>query len=169
MTKRLILVSVIFVCTLGVHAQEQATLQSVEVVDQGIYKIQLRGDPLPMPSVGAGVIKPSFKPVLLASTNQIPPKIGITFGCRFIPRGKPDGAMIDLTIMVRHPAFTKPDGSKTSPLDVVPWPYKIGEIAGYTYTFDHDWEIVPGKWSIEVWHGGEKLSGVDFIVTPKPE
>lgn len=169
MKLRLIIVSIILVLGLAGRAQAQGAVQSVEIVDHGIYKIELTGEHVPVPSAGAGAVRPASKAVLVATTNQIPPKIGFTFGCHFVPRGEPDGAIVDLTILVRHPAFRKPDGSKTSPLDVVPWRYRIGEVAGYTYTFDHDWEVVPGKWSIEVWRGQEKLAGVDFVVTPKPE
>jgi len=166
---RLIIVYAILVLGLAGRAQAQGTVQSLEIVDHGIYKIELTGEHVLAPSAGAGAVQPASRAVLVATTNQIPPKIGITFGCHFIPHGEPDGAIVDLTILVRHPAFRKPDGSKTSPLDVVPWRYRIGEVAGYTYTFDHDWEAVPGKWSIEVWRGQEKLAAVDFVVTPKPE
>ena len=169
MKNRLIIIWVIFIWGLTVRTSGQATVQSVEVVDHGIYKIELTGDRVPVTSAGAGAVQPVSRAVLVATTNQIPAKIGITFGCHFVPRGQPDGAVVDLTILVRHPVFRKPDGSKTGPLDVVPWRYRIGEVAGYTYTFDHDWEAVPGKWSIEVWFSGEKLSGVDFAVTPKPD
>jgi hypothetical protein len=168
MNKQLTVFSAILFLALTVGAQEQATVQSVDIIDHGIYKIELTGDRVPVPSAGAGAVQPASRTVLIATTNQIPPQIGITFGCRFVAQGQPDGAIVDLDILVRHPAFRKPDGSVTSPLDVVPWPYRIGEVAGFTYTFDHDWEAVPGKWSIEVWRGGEKLSGVDFLVTPKP-
>src|SRR5689334_8682790 len=138
MKRRSIIVSAIVVWALAVRAQDQATVQSIEIIDHGTYKIELTGDRVPVPSAGAGAVQPASKAVLIATTNQIPPKIGITFGCHFVPRGKPDGAIVDLTILVRHPAFRKPDGSKTSPLDVIPWRYRIGEVAGYTYTFDHD-------------------------------
>jgi hypothetical protein len=148
-------------------AQEPAIVQSVEIVDYGIYRIELTGEHVPMPSAGATAVQPASRAVLIAKTNQIPSTLGTTFGIQFILAGKPVGAVADVVIIVEHPAFKKSDGKMTGTSDKVPWRYIIGEKGCYTYTFDHDWEAVPGKWSMEVWQGGNKLAGKDFVVNSR--
>jgi hypothetical protein len=39
------------------------------------------------------------------------------------------------------------------------------EIAGYQ--FGHDWEIVPGTWTIELWDGDRKLASQSFQVVKR--
>lgn len=146
-------------------AQEPAVVRSAEILDFGIYRIKLTGQHVPQSSTAAGEIHPVSNVVLVAKTNQVPATVGTTFGLMFIFNGTPSEATAEVDIVVDHPAFKKPDGDTTSTSDKVPWRYRLGERVGYTYTFDHDWEAVPGKWAIEVWQGGKKLVAKEFIVT----
>jgi hypothetical protein len=41
---------------------------------------------------------------------------------------------------------------------------KIGAVAYNGYTFDEDWELVPGTWIFEVWEGDRKLASQSFDV-----
>lgn len=145
-------------------AQGVTVIESAEIIDYGIYRIELTGQHVPMPSAGAGAVQPALRAVLVAQTNQISAILGTTFGLHFMLIGKPAGAAAKVDIIVEHPAFKKPDGKTTGTSDKVPWSYRIGEKVGYTYTFDHDWEAVPGTWKIEVWRDGKKLAGKDFLV-----
>jgi len=61
-----------------------------------------------------------------------------------------------------------PNGEITPTTDKVPWSYVIGQKQGYTYTFDNEWEAVPGKWSIQIWFRGKKLAERDFEVVANP-
>jgi len=158
---------ILLVCvlwTMSAMAQEPAVVRSVDVVDYGIYRIELTGQHVPMPSAGAGAIQPASRVVLIAKTNEIPATIGTTFGFQFILNGSPVGGVAAVDIIVEHPAFHKPDGEISKTTDRVPWRYRIGETVGYTYTFDHDWEAVTGVWKIQVWQGGKILAGKEFIV-----
>ena len=42
---------------------------------------------------------------------------------------------------------------------------KIGETVYLGYGFENAWEIVPGKWTFEVWYQGKKLATQSFAVT----
>jgi hypothetical protein len=148
-------------------AQEPTVVRSAEIVDFGIYRIELTGRHIPLSSTGAGEIHPVSVAVLVAKTNQIPATVGTTFGLTFILNGTPSEATADVDVVVEHPAFKKPDGTTTGTSDKVLWRYRIGQRVGYTYTFDHDWEAVPGKWVIEIWQGGKNLVVREFIVTSR--
>jgi hypothetical protein len=158
----IILASVLW--TMSAIAQEPVVVRSVDVVDYGIYRIELTGQNVPMPSAGAGAVQPASRVVLVAKTNEVPATIGTTFGFQFILKGTPVGGVAVVDIIVEHPAFKKPDGEITRTSDKVPWPYRIGETVGYTYTFDHDWEAVTGVWKIQVWQGGKIFASKEFIV-----
>ena len=165
LVKLLAIAAVNFAVTAAI-AQESVIVKSAEMVDYGIYKIELTGNHVAVPSAAAGAVQPAYQAVLVAETNQISATIGNCFGLQFILRGTPDGAWADVVIVVNHPAFKKPDGTVSGNSDRVPWHYRIGEKVGYTYTLDHDWEAVSGKWTIEIWRGKERLVGKEFLVTP---
>jgi len=47
--------------------------------------------------------------------------------------------------------------------------YELQSWIGQTYTsysFDEEWELIPGKWKFEVWHKGKKLCEQSFTVVP---
>jgi hypothetical protein len=136
-------------------AREPVTVQSAEVVDYGVYKIDITGEP-PTPGL-----------VLVSGSDQVPATLGTAFGFHFILKGKPVGAMADVDIVVEHPPFKNKPGGTGATLDRNPWRYKIGEKAGFVYSLDYEWEAVPGKWAIEVWQGGTRLAGRIFFLKPK--
>ena len=40
----------------------------------------------------------------------------------------------------------------------------IGQINYRGYVFEHDWELVPGTWTLELWDGNRKLASQTFDV-----
>jgi hypothetical protein len=145
-------------------AQTSPSVQSAEIVEYGIYRIKFTGEHIPLSSTSAGAIEPAAGVRLITATNHVPSAVGVTFGCLFVVKGEPIGAPVTLDIVVEHPPFQKAPGDKTSTQDKIPWPYVIGQKAGYTYTFDNDWEAVPGNWLIQVWYHGRKLAEQKFFV-----
>src|SRR6266478_1420083 len=69
MKSSLIITLASLVGTMLVVAQEQAIVQSADVLDYGIYRIELTGEHVPMPSAGAGAVQPASRVVLVAQTN----------------------------------------------------------------------------------------------------
>ncbi len=145
-------------------AQTSPSVQSAEIVEYGIYRIALTGEHVPLSSTSAGAVEPATGARLIVTTNRIPATVGTTFGCLFMVKGEPAGAPVILDIVVEHPPFQKAPGDKSGTRDTVPWPYVIGQKAGYTYTLDNDWEAVPGNWSIQVWYRKRKLAEQKFVV-----
>ena len=144
-----------------------ANVQSVEIVEYGIYQIVHTGEHIPLKLTAAGAIEPAAHVQLATTTNRVPAVVGTTFGCLFVLHGEPANARVTLDVVVEHPPFEKAPGQKTGTVDKIPWPYVIGRKAGYTYTFDNDWEAVPGTWSIQVWYHGRKFAEQKFVVEPK--
>jgi hypothetical protein len=135
-----------------------------QVLDSGIYRLEHSAGLVEQSTVSSEYLQPAQTAVLLSSTNVIPATVGTTFGFRFVLQGEPQDGPIDVEIVVRHPAFVKPDGTVTEDVDRVPWQYSLGKEVGYTYTFDREWEAAAGEWSFEIWHSGQKLAACDFSV-----
>lgn len=146
------------------NAQSSASVQSAEIVEYGIYRLERTGEHILLPSTAAGAVEPAARVSLITTTNRVQAIVGTTFGCRFVVNGEPTGASVRLDIIVEHPPFEKTPGQKTGTTDKVPYRYVIGQKGGYTYTFDNDWEAVPGDWSIQVWYRGRKLAEQKFVV-----
>jgi hypothetical protein len=90
---------------------------------------------------------PNF--ILVEDTATIPAGRGIHFGVRLLVVGQAASAIVPLKI-VRKFQHTVRIALGT------------GDVAGYG--FDHDFELVPGKWTWEVWSGERKLAEQSFDV-----
>ncbi len=104
--------------------------------------------------------------VLLEETEIVPLRKGVTFGVGFTINNCSDGNFsYDLTI--RHPKITKPNGEVsygyTGRRDLK---CKDGRTSAIrAYTFDEDYEMVPGEWAFVFSHSGSRLFEQSFQVS----
>ncbi|MEM1145988.1 MAG: DUF3859 domain-containing protein [Pseudomonadota bacterium] len=84
-------------------------------------------------------------------TDQIPAKLGVSFGVEYIIRGNPSHS-IDVVEVIIFPGtgLTNPETGKT--LKESPYPIKVykGEGNTFGYTFDEPWEIAKGEWIYQI-------------------
>lgn len=101
---------------------------------------------------------------LVKSTTTVPGRLGVRFGFRYRIIGTGDKVTLKRMIHVPEPGVHDPETGNTVLTSVVMADTRIGtmEIAGYQ--FGHDWEIVPGTWTIELWDGDRKLANQRFQV-----
>jgi hypothetical protein len=100
-------------------------------------------------------------------TRTVPAKLGVRFGFGFVVAGSPTGAKVTLRKVTRFPPPGLRSPAAKEPLKVseVSLTRTIGREAGYVdYGFDDPWELVPGTWTIELWHGDRKLATQSFTV-----
>ncbi len=118
--------------------------------------------------------KPAIDPLavtLIRSTDRIEACLGTEFGFRVDVSGLVPGSTATLDKVVTTPPIQKPDGKVLHgyTLDfpaVVP---ESGVLIAYEgYGFDHDYELVPGSWTIEIWMSGKKLASRTFTVVSCP-
>lgn len=100
---------------------------------------------------------------LLDVTAQIPAKQGTRFGIRYIVTGPADGTVIPITVKFFNPLhqYNKSDGL------VEEW---ITEKAVGVMTFDgflleKKTELIPGTWTVELYHNNEKIDEKEFLLT----
>ena len=111
------------------------------------------------------------QPILAVATNQIPAKIGTTFGFIYEVSNLPvkNGEEVELVKTVKTPAIKKPDGTTS-----IKSQYKIKRpvldgraIDYYGFGFDYDYELAPGVWEFEISYEGKILCTQTFTVAQK--
>lgn len=117
------------------------------------------------PETAAGKVHMVQKlPTLIATTDRVPRKKGTTFGYQFTVEGKPNKSPLDVTIVVEHPPFRKPGATETSTRDGWNQTVGVGVTSYAGWTFDEEWEMVTGTWTIRVFYGPRMLTEKAFTV-----
>lgn len=159
-----------FALILTLTYQVIASTEGIEskVTHFGLYRIASQEEIIETPETSSGVTHIyAGRPVFINSTNVIPARIGLHFGFEYEISNLPgqDG-QIDVTVIVKHPPMTKPDGtiSKgfTTKQAVNLNNGKVNPVFGYG--FDHDYELVTGDWTFEVLYEGKLVCSQKFIV-----
>ncbi len=117
-----------------------------------------------------GVVKPGEgKPVFESRTARIPLRKGLRFGfCAEITGLGDEGGKYALSETVRHPVTTGPNGIEENGWNV---PRMVKVENGRArwcggHLFEHEWELVPGKWRFEVADGDNVLVVQEFDAVP---
>ncbi|MGO8926027.1 MAG: DUF3859 domain-containing protein [Limisphaerales bacterium] len=152
------------VCTLPLSAvcQQAVNVVGAKVTEVGIYQAQIA-----TAETNAAGVKlqglDEFK--VLRSTTNVPARVGTRFGFRYEIIGTPTNAPIILTMVGKHPPIKNSKTGKLETRDT----YRLRSWIGKTYTstsLDEESDLVPGKWTFEVWHEGKKLREQSFHVVP---
>ena len=100
-------------------------------------------------------------------TSTIKARSGLLFGIRFFVVGEPKDAVVRLKFVLRFPS----QGVRDAKTGVTRYrnefvrAAKVGWADFSGYSFDYDWEFVPGAWTFEVWDGDRKWVEHEFTVT----
>ena len=136
----------------------------VRLVEAGIVCPTLRdGDRRPAPDTQAGFVRMVDGITIDVPGRTVPLIPDLGFGIRLATLYD---APRDVTMVTRHPPMG-PDGVtvQTHPA-VLP---AAGAVYARTYSFDYDYEMLPGTWTLAVEDGEETLLSVDFeIVASAP-
>jgi len=157
-------IGVIGACALAFSAQAQ-TVSRIEIFDAGIYSIQL-GEKIDAPGAVTGKTQIVRNPVLVERTTRIPARIGMNFGFNFHVLGQPENGTVTLRQVVRFPpgGVRNPKTGKVHEVSEVDRPSIIGGVRYRGYSFDEEWETVPGKWVFEFWYEGKMIASQTFEV-----
>jgi len=147
--------------------QKSAALEQglqIEFTDYGVYAVDRKihdRDSLGINTATGSNIRHT------ATLRTIPAQIGTTFGFQFRIVGKPYDAPIDLRGVVKFPSPGMIVPSSTTPVaqDQFKIQTRIGEPAYFSYTIEDSFELVPGVWTMEIWHGDRRLGAQTFTLT----
>ena len=106
-----------------------------------------------------------------ATQRTVPAQIGITFGFRYKVVGRPAGSTVDLKKIIIFPLPGLQTATSSNPLTRAEFEVeaKIGETNSELYTLEDNFELVPGTWVLEMWHGSRKLISQSFKLDKQAE
>jgi hypothetical protein len=140
---------------------------SIEIVEHGLYAAYA----MPAPGVSRGGIGHTTLSKLchLATTEQVPARLGIHFGLQFRVYGPPEGAMVSLTKTVRFPGPLKsPKAAVAVTVDGYGLRVRSGATIFTGFVFGSDWQLVRGWWAFEFSQNGRVLAKQYFEVNDVP-
>jgi hypothetical protein len=145
-------------------AQAQ-TVTGGEIFDAGTYELEVVGTaPAPNTAVGLQSIVRNEK--IIDRTTCIPAVLGAKFGFRYRVFGDPFGPY-NLRMVTRFPegGVRNPATNKVHDKSEILQPGPIAGNSSYSgYSFDEDWEIVPGIWVFETWSNDKLIASQKFEV-----
>jgi hypothetical protein len=130
------------------------------VIRYGLY--QTPGEPLRVPidaaPTGHGRLL-SQTPVFIKETSRIPATLGVRFGFDFEVTGLTPEP-VELRAITIYPPIHRPDGSVATSHEFPYPPFTPvdGRVAtSFGFGFDKDYELVPGKWTMQIWRGDKMI------------
>ncbi len=138
-------------------------VQSIVITDFGLYTSQI-DKTVNAPGTAAGTNNLVSDIKLLESTTTIPARLGSNFGFRYRIIGEGKSVTVKLVTHIPEPGLRNPETGNTNVTSVVYIERSIGAVNFTSYSFDHDWEVVPGTWTKEIWVGDRKLASQSFNV-----
>jgi hypothetical protein len=132
-----------------------------EMIDYGVYAVSV-GKKVEDENV-AGGLRLSYGERLIKSTDQVDAIIGTSFGYRYRLNGPVSNVRV--TIKVSHPALHDPSTGKEFQTSEWSQIVPAGTVNWNTgWVFDHDWEIMPGEWTLKLYIADKKLFEKSFVV-----
>lgn len=141
-----------------------AEVSGITINDYGIFELTLTSA-RPAPQTSQGVAKDVKKAVLKKQTDRIPAVKGSEFGVLFSITGSPPQALVTITTRLLTPGLQAPSAQGVRYVEEWENQHPIGTKNEYKgFGFEHDWELVPGVWTIQLFHRGRKLAEKSFTV-----
>jgi Domain of unknown function (DUF3859) len=163
---RTILAYVLLLAGIGlVHAQG-SKIDRIDIVGSGIFKTGKATETITEKDTPGGILRMVSSRDLVTETTTIQPYIGLEFGFEFQVFGKPEGQTVRLRSITLHPlpGLRNPNNGQLMTRGEVNLTAQIGAISYRGYKFDHEWEMVPGMWTLELWDGPRKLVSQSYHV-----
>ena len=158
--------SLLFLLTAPSLAAQKARVDRIEVVSAGLFKSKIARK-VASPGSATGTRKVVASETLLRRTTEIKARLGDEFGFRYRIVGAPKRAKVPVKIVTIYPGegLRNPKADKPTQREELNEDRPIGRVLYESYHFDHDWEMVPGVWTFEIWYDGKKLAEQKFTVT----
>ena len=165
---------------------DNAVIEGAEVIEYGLYEAdrfgRIDGQDT---SIGSVAVLNEETIRLVEKTTRIPAEIGKKFGIKYIFRGAPHNAYVELTIRVITPGLTRPPdpGPQLYTPQGVRLPNRQNTAMARTseqwsshanlnkpaydfFGFEHEWELMPGTWTFQIWYKDKILAEQSFEVYP---
>lgn len=153
-----------------VTVPSKVVIETIQIIDFGIYEAQRLGrinaEDTTKERMGVYETR-SIK--LIKKTDKIPAAIGKKFGFRYIVKGTPEGAQAMVTVNLLTPGLRRQGVGSNSYRESWTVPKPIGKITYDGFLFENDWELVPGKWTFQIFYDGRMLGERSFEIYRQEE
>jgi len=145
---------------------EHARVTGAKVLAVGVFTSAVESRSF-SPSIADGIRDHArdFELVRRGSTVTAGLETGI--GLRYQLTGSPEGAVVVVDVVVRHPKIINPDTQLPMTHSTTQYERVIGDVAHSVWSFDTPGDLVPGEYVIELLHRGRLLARQEFQVTVK--
>jgi hypothetical protein len=145
---------------------EMVRIDRIEVLRPGVYEIQA-GTSKEDQSVSTGhkVAVRSYKN--LRTGTQIDAKAGTVIGAELTIVGAPRRSKVPIKVVWRYPppGLINPEAKIARTEDEYPDVQVVGETFPVLWGLTQEWHLVPGTWTLEVWHHDRKLVEQQFKIS----
>ena len=142
---------------------QEPRIEGFEIVSVGTYEVDMAPGERDSQGVLQHIVSNERQ---TAATTSIPVRVGVTFGIQYRVTGAPDGAAIPVRHVYRFPyPGARPPGSP-APLRANSADYgaTLNGTSVATYTLEEPWELLPGRWVLEIWAGDRRLGEQAFTL-----
>lgn len=163
-----IVFSLLLMTFLPIYAHAQTPkVERIDIVEYGIYTSDADSK-TSVPNVPTGEVLHRANVRLAETTQTVPAQKGVEFGFRFNIVGAPKGK-VQLHVVAIFPPPGLLDPSKNKPLTRGEYDRSdaIGSGGYLSYSFNNDWELVPGVWTLQPWFEGRKMAEQKFTVVKR--
>lgn len=148
------------------YATEYIDVYGIDIIEYGLYTGHTMNKTTneSLPTGGRNILS---KISLIKETDSIPAKIGNMFGFRYKIKGGLIGSEAKITKVLIYPppGLVNPVTHKTFFKSSFSLKKKLGKTSYTGYTFEKEWELVPGEWTIQLLYGNRKLTEKKFNIT----
>ncbi len=150
---------------LGAAWAQSGKVERIDIVEAGLYRAQTASI-AEAPDTASRQRNILSETMLLAPTTRVDAKIGVHFGIRYRVVGRPNNATVKLVSATQYPTpgLRNPKSDSNQTRGEHSLFATIGQINYRGYDFEHEWELVPGAWTLELWDGKRKLASQTFEV-----
>ena len=134
-----------------------------EILDVGLFTGGSVESTSGAPETARGIISSHSASELKENTSRVPAEIGTIFGFTYTLVGAPAGERVPLRYVWKTPGVMAP-GKSTLFQEEFPWANTIGEKGGHLLRLDEEWELIPGIWTLQVFHGKQLLAERSFEI-----
>jgi len=138
----------------------------VTIVEHGLYTAEVVGQQRETSGVVTDLLDNLCH---VATTDTVPMRRRVHFGFRYRVDGEDVGSPVDLTLAVTFPEAVHPPAGLPLRRHLRHSPVPVGAVSFTGYSFDRDWEFVPGVWTLEVLQGERELAALSFTVVDQDQ
>lgn len=145
--------------SLGSDALAEPT---VRIVEKGVYRAETTNRTVTKEATG--ILNTVHNVRLISDNTVVYGKIGVRFGVRYVLSSSVPSLNLKFVIKFPYPGLRDSVTGAHYVESVRALSIQTGSINYWEYSFDSDWEIMPGFWEFEFWTDSKKLASQAFCV-----